>query len=100
MKRYAELTQEQRGEAVEKAAGKLLGAILEGGLHFNDSLNHDDLQARIDKAIAKAEAMRTPWFAHEYIMETCQEEIVGMATCDAEDAYYPEPGELTIGGIA
>jgi hypothetical protein len=73
--------------------------ILEG-LRFNDALNGDDLQARIDKAIQTAEDNRTPWFAGECVLETCREEIEGMARCTAEDALYPEAGEYTIRGIA
>jgi hypothetical protein len=44
--------------------------------------------------------MHTPWFASEYILETCREDLTGMAQCDAEDASYTEPGERIIHGIA
>ena len=99
MKRFSELTEEQQARAIEKAMIMLLEALLEGSIRFSDDLNHDNLQARIDEAVIKAENMRTPWFAHEYIMDTCCEEIMGMARCDAEEAFYTEPGELVIAGV-
>ena len=96
MRTYEQLTPAEQDEAVNIAASELLEGILEGAIRFNDALNADDLQARIDTACARAEEMRTPWFAHEYIMDTCRDEIMGMAQCDAEDALYPEPGERMI----
>jgi len=69
------------------------------GVRFNDALNHDDLQARIDAAGEKANAMQTPWFWGEYIMDTCREDLEGMARCTAEDALYSAPPEHVISGI-
>lgn len=85
---YSRLTKDLKAKAVQHFVSELLVGILEHGIRFNDELNQDDLQARIDKAIAKAEKMQTPWFAHEYILETCREELEGMASCNAEDAKY------------
>jgi len=99
MKRFERLSAEWQAKAVEKCTADLLKIIVESGIRFNDKLNHDKLQARIDAACAKAEEMQTPWFAGEYIMETCREEIEGMARCDAEDSLYPDPGEHVITGI-
>jgi hypothetical protein len=96
MKTYQELTEEQKSEAREIALNELLKAICEGYIRFNDSLNGDDLQARIDAAGDKAEAMRTPWFTHEYIMDTCREDLEAMAAADAEDSLYPEKEERVI----
>ena len=96
MRTFDQLTQDEQEAATNKAATSLLEAILEGGLRFKDALNGDDLQARIDAACAKAEAMQTPWFAHEYIMDPCRDEIMGMARSDAEDAQYPSPDEQII----
>jgi hypothetical protein len=85
--KFDQLNEEQQEKALQYHTSKLLQAICEG-LRFNDELNRDDLQAKIDKAFEIADKMQTPWFAHEYIMETCKEEIEGMAQCDAEDAEY------------
>ena len=98
MKRFEQLTKEEQDAAVLHCTASLLEAIMEG-MGFNDELNHDDLQKRIDAAIAKAEKMQTPWFAHEYIMDTCKEEIEGMARSDAEDGLYSEPGEQVIAHV-
>jgi len=100
MKTYTELTPEQQAKAVDKATVNILTAILEGSLRFDDAKNGDDLQARIDTACARAEEMQTPWFAHEYIMGTCRDDIEGMAQCDAESSLYLEAGEFCIAGIA
>jgi len=98
MRTYQELTPEQQDKARIKALERLLTDITEG-LRFNDAANGDDLQARIDAAGEKSEAMQTPWFWHEYIMDTCRDELESMAAADAEDAedaLYPEPGERVL----
>ena len=95
MKTFYELTGTQQSEAVSNATNELLKTILEGGIRFNDQrLNHDDLQSRIDSAIQKAEEMQTPWFAGEYIMDTCRDEIEGMSRCNAKDTMYYGIGEI------
>lgn len=64
-------------------------------IRFNDELNGDDLQARIDAAAEKAEELQTPWFAGEIMLEdeAVKTSLEGMARCDAEDAFYAEPSE-------
>jgi hypothetical protein len=96
MKTYQALTQEDQAKAREKALVELLEAILSGQIRFNDEANGDDLQARIDKAADEAEKMQTPWFTHEYIMDTCREDLEAIAGPQAEEALYPEPGEHVI----
>jgi wobble nucleotide-excising tRNase len=96
MREYQELTSAEQGKAEGKALDSLLQAIVEGTLRFNDQRNHDDLQARIDAAQQKAEGMQTPWFAGEYIMETCRDDLQNMAQCDAIGAFYPDPTETII----
>ena len=96
MKTYQELTQEEQARARGKALTELLTVICEGAIRFNDAANGDTLQARIDAAGAQADAMQTPWFFHEYIMDTCQEDLESMALADAEEALYPEAGERVI----
>ena len=99
MKTYAQLTEEQQAVARAKALGELLTDICEQRIQFNDKLKHDGLQKRIDEAGAKAEKMQTPWFWHEYILDTCREDLESMALRTAEDALYPEPGEHIIRGV-
>jgi hypothetical protein len=99
MKTYDQLTLEQQVDAFDRQVEMLLQDILENHIGFNDELNGDDLQARIDKAIDRAEAMRTPWFAHEYIMDTCREEIEGMAQTAVEESLYSEGDEHVVKGI-
>jgi hypothetical protein len=96
MKTFDQLTKEQQDSAVEYEVRELLTAILDHGIRFNDALNGDDLQARIDAAIERAERKQTPWFAHEYVMDTCGDDLRGMARCAAEDAVYSEPNEYVV----
>ena len=100
MKTYEELNATEQDAALLKCTNSLLEAICNGEIRFNDSLNEDDLQARIDAAFNKAEVMDTPWFASEYIMETCKADIEGMAICEAQDALYSVSGEIIIHGVA
>lgn len=100
MKTYLELNDEQQVKAVELATSRLLQAIIEGSIRFNDGLNGDTLQDRIDSAFQAAEEMQTPWFAGEYVMDKAGDEIRGMAQCDAEDSIYPESGEFCVPGVA
>lgn len=81
--------------APAKAAKPSAPTIIERGVRFNDALNGDDLQARIDAAALKADEMQTPWFVADYMHddETVRESIEGMARCDAEDALYAEPND-------
>lgn len=94
MRTFDQLTADEQTRAVKRETDDLLTAILEGAIRFNDQLNGDDLQARIDKAIAKADAMRTPWFAGEYVMDLAGDEIEGMARARAEDAKYRGPEDM------
>jgi hypothetical protein len=100
MKTYNQLTVEQKQKALDKEIESLVKAIMEGAIRFNDKKNKDNLQARIDAAWKKAERMQTPWFAGSYIMDTCKDEITGMAQCVVEDALYPESSETVIECIA
>ena len=98
---FEQLTEEEKKAAIAADTTSLLKAIIEG-MRFNDELNGDFFQARIDRAIQKAEDNRTPWFAHEYIMEdaSCKEQIEGMARCSAMDSLYSVPGVVVVSGIA
>lgn len=108
MRTYDQLTTDEQERARDKAINTLLEGILKGAIHFNDELNHDSLQAAIDGACEQANAMHTPWFASEYIMEakfkgdglalteTVGDTLRGMALCDAEDALYPGAAERII----
>ena len=96
MRTYTQLSHNERARAQAAALTILLGAVLEGVVRFNDELNSNHLQARIDGACVEADEMRTPWFAGEYVMDAAGDELKGMALCDARDALYPEPGEHII----
>jgi len=102
MKSFEQLTEIQKKAALEKAIQYVLQGIAEGVMRFNDKLNGDDLQARIDRAFEKAERLSTPWFIGEILMEDkyIREHVEGMAQCDAEDAIYLERGEHAVSGVA
>jgi Zn-dependent metalloprotease len=111
MRTYDELTAEEQKEAVNQEYAALLGDVSAGVVRFNDALNGDEFQAAIDQAIAKADWLQTPWFAHEYVAEavyswdvgdgTTMSETVGealrsMAECGVDEAFFPDPDERVI----
>ncbi len=96
MRKFDELTTEDRRKAIEGRLENLCGRLAEGAIRFNDELNGDDLQARIDAQLAKAEALQTPWFAAAMIREELEDDLIGMARIEAEEAIYLDKGELAI----
>lgn len=96
MKTYTQLSDQEQNHAEKIALGNLINNVLEGAIRFNDKLNKNNLQANIDAACEKADKMQTPWFANEYILDTCREELESIAQCEAEDAFYPEAFENII----
>jgi hypothetical protein len=96
MKTYAELTKKQQAAAFEYHLNLLLGAVVEGAVRFNDGLNGDDLQARIEGAKDDMDKLDTPWFYGEAIMDAAGDDLRGMAQCDAENTMYAEPDDPPI----
>ena len=96
MRKFEELSGTEQSKAESLALNRLLKGVVEGAVRFNDTLNGDDLQARIDAAIDKADKMQTPWFSHEYVLDTCREDLEGMARCDAESAIYLDMEEFAV----
>ena len=94
MRTYSELTEQEQSKAREHWLNVLLEDLL-NGMRFNDKANSDNTQARIDKAVLKAEQMQTPWFASEYIMDDKIVTTVLRAVAQdmAEIAYYLDQGE-------
>ena len=93
MKKFDELTENQKNQVINNELGFLLEAIVTGVIRFNDEYNQNDLQARIDKAITKANEMETPWFAHEYIMDTCEKELKEIAIALLQNCLFAEKNE-------
>jgi hypothetical protein len=96
LKQYKDLSKKDKNQAVKYFFDQLLSAVCDG-MRFDDKLNNDDLQARIDKAMLKADKMQTPWFAHEYIQDDKKivEALKSMAVCNAEDILYSD-GEVIV----
>jgi len=87
---FEQLTEAEKAKAVEIALTDLVGAVIEGSIRFNDTLDADDLQGRIDAAMGQADARQTPWFAAEYLRDDdyVWTTLTGMAQVSAEDAEY------------
>lgn len=113
MKRFVELSEEQQEKAIDHYLGLLVESLVEGHIRFDDGQNGDNLQDAIDCAIAESNRKQTPWFAGEYVMDVRYRPMEGhvtdddgmysvadhlrsMASCDAEDAVYLEPGERAL----
>lgn len=92
MKTFNQLDEQSQARALETAVNTLLKKICEGSVRFSDR----DIQAKIDEAAKQAERMKTPWFMHEFVMETCKDEVTRAAKVDAHRAYYREPGDLVL----
>lgn len=100
MKTYSQLTPAQRTVAQDRCLSLLLQSLLEGcPVRYFTEDPAGLLQQRIDSACQKADDMQTPWFAHEYILDTCRPELSGIAKQRAKSALYPEPGEDVIEGV-
>ena len=95
MRKFKQLNKIEKTQAVNQAQNEILTLIIEGVIVFNDKLNDDDLQARIDKAATKADANRTPWFLNEIMFEDSyiKDRIKSMALINAEDSLYLENNE-------
>lgn len=90
MKSYEQLTDEQKELAIRAAITDLLNCVVEGSLRFSAD---SDLGKKIESAGAKANAMQTPWFFAEYVMDDCGEELRSIATATAVENVYSEPND-------
>ena len=95
MKTYLQLTAFQQERAQAAALNALLTDITQGA-----GTCEGDLSERIHQAQAKADTMRTPWFAAEYILDTCRSDLEQIADSSAQSAIYLEVGEYAVEGIA
>jgi len=94
MKHYKDLTDAQKTAAIEKCLNQVIQSSIEIGLEFFP----EELQEMAEAAVLKAEAMQTPWFTHEYLLDVpeIKEWYKAMAQLDAEEAIYPKPGEWAV----
>jgi hypothetical protein len=97
MKRYDDLTESKKAEAIERCIVKGIRFVMDGG-RLDDAANGNDLRARMDAAMKKAEDMKTPWYAVAYMMddEVLKRHFMLLGKSVAESAYYPEHGELVV----
>lgn len=93
MKQFTELSAAQQERAVEEAFRRLLRAVTDGGLRFNDLANGNDLQARIDEARERSSGISQLW--RHLVARACSEELSTLARMSARDAVYSE-GETVI----
>lgn len=86
---FAELPEDVQKVVTNKHLDNLLEGVTRGAIRLFDN----DTQAKVEAAWAEAEAMRTPWFAHEYIMDAIGDVLREIAEGLAENCYYLEEGE-------
>jgi hypothetical protein len=99
MKRFDDLTPEQKDKAIQSMMSMHLKWVVTGMIRFRDDLNGNDLQARVDRAIQRAEELQTPWFAGEYVMDVAGDEIRRRGEASAKEAFYPEFDEVVAEGV-
>lgn len=96
MRTWNQLNSDEQQRAVNKALRTLITDITRGVIRFNDQLNNDNLQSKIDIAIKNATDNQTPWFAEEFVYEAVGDELKPIANCNAEYSFYPSPNEQII----
>ena len=92
MKTFEQLSEAEKARANSLCLNHLLKAVVEGQIAFTQS----ELSKKIKIAFDRAEQMRTPWFTHEYVMDTCRQELESIAKADAAAALYRDPGEVVL----
>jgi len=108
MKKFDELTEEEKVKAIDTEFASLLKYIVEyGDAHI---LDDDEAMDAVSEAIEEADRMQTPWFAHEYVRDATYEKdgetlkmsdlLRRVATEIASEHLYAEPGEYVVHGIA
>lgn len=94
MKKYVQLSQAEKEQAVRSMLNLLLEAVVESRVVFIDEENEEEFQVRIDEAISRAREEKKPWLAGDYVMKEVGEELIGMARCQAEQYLYTDDLEL------
>lgn len=82
---WADLTEAQREAAVDHRLTEILRGTCEGYITWRES------QHLFVAAFAKAEAMQTPWFASEYVMEACGDLLRQVALSQSQNCFYVPP---------
>lgn len=90
MKQFSQLSPLQQEGAVQIVLKRLLEAITERGLRFNDASNGNRLQERIEGARRAAERMQAPQLWAGLILETCGEDLRELARESASTAVFVE----------
>jgi len=90
MRRWNELTKDEKEKAQKKALETILMEVCEGILVFGAKV-----QEHLDKAIEEMERMQTPWFLAERLMEDefLTSKFHKWASRLANLAFYPDPNE-------
>ena len=87
MKRFSELTTEQKRLAVNGQLVIMLEKIGQGA-------RYPALHEKINLAFAEAARLKAPWFFSVLLMEEASERLREQALLDVQDAFFPEPGEV------
>lgn len=86
---FVELDPSQQASVVKDATNVVLNDIVEGRIVFNDH----GVQEKVDGAMKYAQdVMRTPWFAHEYVMDKIGTQVNAMGSTRAAACLYAPPG--------
>ncbi len=86
---FGELDSTRQTAAVKDATTAVLTDIVEGRIVFDDQ----GVQKKVDDAMQYAQdVMRTPWFAHEYVMDKIGAQINAMGNAMAAACLYAPPG--------
>ena len=79
-------------ELSEKAKEKVIAETIN---FYLEIIPYEDMSGAMKRACDKAEEMKTPWFAGEYVNEYCREEIIQELRDSGES--YTKDGEYFVG---
>lgn len=99
MRKYEDLSLDEKGRAIEQCLGQLLKDFVAGYICFSDEENADTAQAVIDKIIEEAREQQDMRLAVGWILEAeyadakgvihkMADELRGMAKAEASTCWY------------
>jgi len=91
MRTYKELNPQEQEQAQSRCLELVLREVT-----YDPHVVDDELAKKVELAYERAESMQTPWFAGEYIMDTCEVELKALALEHAQQALYPSRGEFVV----
>lgn len=98
-KTFDQLNEDVRVQVLETTKQSIVHSIIEDGLAFEELEKYQD---KIDHCLAEANALETPWFAHEYLYEAIgkskgmKKAFETLAVMIAKNSLYADAGTRVV----